>query len=157
VKEHIVFVKLMRIFAILAVLSGCGAIDRQFTKVVSPDEVVVTEVYCWTLIGIPVFCVIGQDRTITVRVETIVTEIVETIVEVEVINEVIIERIVTEIETEYLSTEVDIRDIVAEVVQSVKELVPEENIKEVPFDKIVEEATNALIDEALTFVNDVTP
>ena len=85
-KEHIVFVKLMWIFAILATLSGCGEIDRQFTKVVSPDEVVVTEVYRWTLIGIPVFCVIGQDRTITVRVETIVTEIVETIVEVEVIN-----------------------------------------------------------------------
>ena len=51
----------------------------------------------------------------------------------------------------------DIRDIVAEVVESVKELVPEEDIKEVPFDKIVEEATNALIDEALTLVNDVTP
>ena len=69
----------------------------------------------------------------------------------------IIEKIVTEIETKYVSTEVDIRDIVAEVVESVKELVPEENIKEVPFDEIVEEATNTLIDEALTIEKDATP
>lgn len=151
-----IFVRPTWLFVILATLIGCGEIDRQFTKVVSPDEIVVTEVYCWTLIGIPVFCVIGEDRTITVRVETVVTEIVETIVEVEVIDEVIIEKIVTEIEIEYVSTEVNISDIVVEVVEIVKELVPEDDIIEVPLDEIVAEVTEQFVNEALTTENSTT-
>ena len=147
----------MCLFLILATLIGCGEIDRQFTRIVSSDEVVVTQVYCWTLIGIPVFCVIGEDRTITVRVETVVTEIVETIVEVEVIEEVIIEKIVTEIETLYVSEAVNISDIVVEVVEIVKELVPEDDIIEVPLDEIVAEITNQFVDEVPTIENSVPP
>ena len=152
-----IFVRAIWLFIILTTLIGCGEIDRQFTKVVSPDEIVVTEVYCWTLIGIPVLCIIDQDRTITVRVETIVTEIVDIIVEVEVINEVIIEKIVTEIETKYVSTEVNISEIVAEVIESVKERVPEEDIKDVPLDEIVAKVTEQFVNEAPTVENSVTP
>ena len=141
-------VKLMWILALLATLTGCGEISEQYRKVVSPDEVVVTEVHCVTLITIPILCAVDRYRIITVHVEKVVTEIVETIVEVEVIREVIIEKIVTEIEIEHIAIEVDINDIVPEVVERIKALVPADDIRDIPLNKIVEEVTNKLIDEA---------
>ncbi len=140
-------VRLIWIITILATLTGCGEFEIQFRKVVSPNEVVDTHIYCSLLIIIPVFCSVEQNKIITVEVEKVVVEVVETIVEVEVIKEVIVEKIVTEIEMIYVEAEVDIGEIVPAIVARVKELVPEEDIIDVSLDEIIEEVTNELYDE----------
>lgn len=146
-KEQIMHYRYILIITYILLIIGCGKFEHQFTKIVSSDEVVVTNVFCSTLIGIPIFCTIVEDRTVTVYVETIVTQIVETIVEEEVRKEVIIEKIVIEIETIYVTNETDINEIVIEVIERVKELVPEEDLIDVPLDEIVEEVTNEFIEQ----------
>ena len=140
-------VRLIWVLILITTFISCGKIENQFTKVVSSDELVVTHVFCSTLLGIPVFCTFEENRTVYVHVETVVTEIVETIVLEEIIKEVIIEMIVTEIETVYISTEVEISAIVIVVVERVKELVPEDELIDVPLNEIVEEVTNEFIDK----------
>ena len=134
--------KLMCVLIIIVTCIGCGKYENQFTKVVSSEESVVIHVFCATLIGIPVFCTVDENRTIYVHVETVVTEIVE-IIE----KEVIIEKIVTEIETIYISTEVDIAEVVIEIVAKVKEIVPEDELIDVPLIDIVEEVTREFVDQ----------
>lgn len=140
-------VRLMWGLIILFTLMGCGKFENQFSKVVSSDELVVTHVFCSTLLGIPVFCTFEENRTIYVHVETVVTEIVETIVIEEVEKEVIIEKIVTEIETVYVFKEVDVAEIVTEIVIKVKEIVSEDELIDVPLNEIVEEVTREFIDQ----------
>ncbi len=140
-------VRLMWVLIIIATLLGCGKIENQFTRVISSDELVVTHVFCSTLLGIPVFCSFEENRTIYVQVETVVTEIVEIIVVEEIIREVIIETIVTEIETVYIYTEVEIVTIVNEVIERVEELVPEDELIDVPISEIVVEVANEFIEK----------
>ncbi len=139
--------KLMCVLIIIVTCIGCGKYENQFTKVVSSEELVVIHVFCATLIGIPVFCTVDENRTLYVHVETVVTEIVEIIVVEEVEKEVIIEKIVTEIETIYISTEVDIAEVVIEIVAKVKEIVPEDELIDVPLIDIVEEVTREFVDQ----------
>lgn len=151
-----VFTMLVRfklLFLVIAVLVGCGHFERHIYNVVSPDEVVESELYCITLIRIPVFCVLEETRTITVTVDTIVTEVVEIIVEEEIIREVILERVVTEIITIYISTTPEIHELVNQVIKRVKELVPEEEILEVPLEEIVDEVINSVLGENASIEN----
>lgn len=137
--------KCLYIIIIITLLTGCGEYGDRIQNILSPDEVEDIEINCTHVFGIPLICGVKHERTITERVEIIVTEVVDIIVEVEVIREIVTEIIVTKFQTIYITTEPELHVIVSEVIEKVKELVPEENIKDVPLDEIVEEVANELL------------
>ena len=57
-------VRLIWVLIIITILTGCGKFENQFTKVVSSEELVVTEIFCLTLLSVPVFCTFVEDRII---------------------------------------------------------------------------------------------
>ena len=99
---------------------------------------------CVNFLGVPTMCAVINETTRTVRIETIVTNIVERIVEKEVVTEVPIEQIVRRVETQYIVTgrEVDIEEIVKYVIERIAEYVQPDDLIDVPTDVIVDETTD---------------
>ena len=81
-----------RYFIIIAlclfVIIGCGRFDNEYTSIVSPDEVSTLRVSCVSFLGVPTMCAVINETTRTIRIESIVTEIVNRIVKKEVVTEV---------------------------------------------------------------------
>ena len=138
-KRHFIITTL----CILTII-GCGRFDNEYTSVISPDEVSNLKVSCVNFLGVPTMCAVINETTKTVRVETIVSNIVERIVKKEVVTEVPVEQIVKRVETRYIVTgkKVDIEEIVKYVIARIKEYVPLDDIINVPTDVIVDETTD---------------
>ena len=126
---------------------GCGRFDTDYTAIISSDEVSNIRVSCVKFLGVPTMCAIIDETTKTIRIEHVVTEIVNRVVEKEVVTEVPIEKIVTRVETQYIGIgkEVDIEEIVKYVIARIKEYVPPTDIIRVPTSAIVEETTEDII------------
>ena len=126
---------------------GCGRFDNEYTSIVSPDEVSTLRVSCVSFLGVPTMCAVINETTRTIRIENIVTEIVNRIVKKEVVTEVPVEKIVTRVETRYIVTrkEVDIEEIVEYIIARIKEYVESTDIIDVPIDVIVDETTESII------------
>ena len=126
---------------------GCGRFDNEYTSIVSPDEVSTLRVSCVNFLGVPTMCAVINETTRTIRIESIVTEIVNRIVKKEVATEVPVEKIVTRVETRYIVTrkEVDISEIVEYIIARIKEYVEPTDIINVPTEVIVDETTESII------------
>ena len=126
---------------------GCGRFDNEYTSIVSPDEVSTLRVSCVSFLGVPTMCAVINETTRTIRIENIVTEIVNRIVKKEVVTEVPVEKIVTRVETRYIVTrkEVDIEEIVEYIIARIKEYVESTDLIDVPIDVIVDETTESII------------
>ena len=139
-----------RYFIIIAlclfVIIGCGRFDNEYTSIVSSDEVSTLRVSCVNFLGVPTMCAVINETTRTIRIESLVTEIVNRIVKKEVVTEVPVEKIVTRVETRYILTgkEVDIEAIVVYIIARIKEYVEPTDIIDVPIDVIVDETTESI-------------
>ena len=125
---------------------GCGRFDNEYTSIVSSDEVSTLRVSCVNFLGVPTMCAVINETTRTIRIESIVTEIVNRIVKKEVVTEVPIEKIVIRVETRYIVTskEVDIEEIVVYIIARIKEYVQPTDIIDVPIEDIVDETTESI-------------
>lgn len=139
-----------RYFIIIAlclfVIIGCGRFDNEYTSVTSSDEVNTVRVSCVNFLGVPTMCAVINETTRTIRIESLVTEIVNRIVKKEVVTEVPVEKIVTRVETRYILTgkEVDIEEIVKYIIARIKEYVEPTDIVDVPIEVIVDETTESI-------------
>jgi len=124
--------------------SGCGRFDTQYTSVVNPDEVSTFTVSCYNILGVPSLCIVTEATTTTIRIENVVTRIVERIVKKEVITQVPIEKIVTRVEKQYVETDrnVDIEKLVEFILIRIKEYVKPSDIIDIPTEDIVDETTD---------------
>ena len=120
---------LIVLMALLMVVS-CGEYKGQYDKIVSLKKRVTIEVYCWTLIGIPVFCV--KDSTSSITVKEVVEMAVEEIVKPDKQEEVPIAEIVEEVKEEFDEKSVTIKEIADAVVSIVKDATPAENQTDTP-------------------------
>ena len=95
------------LIAVAALGISCGRIDKQYSKVLSPDTRQTTTVTCETILGIPFVCFTERDivtkktKTVYVEVQTIVTEIRDIIVVAEKRDEVPIKAITDKIAVKY--------------------------------------------------------
>ena len=145
---------LIVLMALLLVVS-CGEYKGQYDKIVSPEETVTIEVYCWTLIGIPVFCVRNSTSSITVK--EVVEMAVEEIVKPDKQEEVPIAEIVEEVKEEFDEKSATIEEIAETVVDVVKDSVPTENQTDTPAAQVVEEIAEQIAEGIQTPVEDTTP
>ncbi len=132
------------LFLFLISIAGCGRFDSQYTSVISTDEVSTLTVSCYNILGVPSMCIVTDATTKTIRIETVVTNIVERIVKKEVIIQVPIEKIITRIEKQYIETgrKVDIDELVEFILDRIKEFVKPGDIIDIPIDDIIDETTD---------------
>ncbi len=132
------------LFLFLFTIAGCGRFDSQYTSVISTDEVSTLTVSCYNILGVPSMCIVTDATTKTIRIETVVTNIVERIVKKEVIIQVPIEKIVTRVVKQYVETgrKVDIDKLVEFILDRIKEFVKPGDIIDIPIDDIIDETTD---------------
>ena len=133
--------------ACIFIVIGCDRFDKEIISIITPDEVSTFTVSCFKVLGVPTMCIVTDATTKTIRIENIVTNIVDRIVKKEVVTEVPIEKIITRVETRYIKTEkdVDIEEIVVYIIARIKEYVEPSNIIDVPTDEIVHEITDDIV------------
>ena len=145
----------MRILiALLALLMtfSCGRIDRQYEKVISENETITVEVFCLTLLGIPVFCLKDTERTIEVK--TVVEIAIAEIVKPDKQNEVPITEIVEEVKEEFDEKPATIEEVTDIVISIVKDSTPTENQIDTPPKQIADNIAEQVIEEIETPVED---
>ncbi len=132
----------------LIIIFGCEQFENQRVIVVNSDEVSTVTVRCYKVLGVPSMCAYVDETTRTVRIEDVVTRIIERIVTQKVITEVPVEKIVTQIETRYIDNnkEVDIEEIVISIIERIKKYVQTGDIIDVPIKDIVDETTDFISD-----------
>ena len=127
---------------------GCEQFENQRVIVVNSDEVSTVTVRCYKVLGVPSMCAYIDETTRTVRIEDVVTRIIERIVSQKVITEVPVEKIVTQIETRYIDKdqEVNIEEMVITIIERIKKYVQAADIIDVPIKDIVDETTDYISD-----------
>ena len=128
----------------VVLITSCEQFENQRVIVVNSDEVSTVTVRCFKVLGVPSMCAYVDETTRTVRIEDVVTRIIERIVSQKVITEVPIEKIVTQIEKRYIneSDEIDIDEIVKFIIERIKRYVLDTDIINVPIEDIVDETTD---------------
>ena len=126
---------------------GCDRYDTNYTSIISQDEVSTITVSCYKFLGVPSMCVVTDETTTTIRVETVVTNIVDRIVKKEVVTEVLVEKIVIRVEKRYIETgqKVDIEQIVKYILDRIKENVKPGDLLDIPTDVIVDETVDHIL------------
>ena len=116
------------VFATLLIVLGCGRIDKQYTKILSPESTQTTKVTCHTVFGVPFFCLEKKDTSNNiieyVEVEKIVRHVGEIIVVAEKREAVPVEEIVKAIQSEIGSSAVSsfeevVEDIITKITDAV--------------------------------------
>ncbi len=106
-KKYLVFIAFVLVLA-------CGRYDKQYSKVISPNETLSTKVDCFTFAGFPFACIQIQNYEKTVEIVEIVERVVNQIViETEYVE---VETIVREVHAVYSEKDVDIGSIIVEVI-----------------------------------------
>ena len=106
-KKYLVFIAFVLVLA-------CGRYDKQYSKVISPNETLSTKVDCFTFAGLPLACIQIQNYEKTVEIVEIVERVVNQIViETEYVE---VETIVREVHAVYSEKDVDIGSIIVEVI-----------------------------------------
>ena len=128
----------------VSLLFGCERFENQRYMVVKSDEVSTVTVRCYKVLGVPSMCAYINETTRTVRIEDVVTRIIERIVKRQVITEVPVEKIVTQVEIRYInnSKEVNIEEIVVTIIERIKKYVKPTDIIDVATEVIVDETTD---------------
>ena len=139
------FRNLITIICLVSVI-GCGRFDKQLTSITSSDDNAYLSVNCIRLNGVPFMCAVVSQTTKTIRIEDVVTNIVERIVKKEVVSEVPINKIVQRIETKYVETgiDVDIAEIVKRVIERIEVYVDQKDLIDIPIDDIIDETTDLI-------------
>ena len=137
--------KFLILFLVLTVIS-CGEINKQYTKVVSPETTERTEVFCSTLFGVPVLCLVEKDRVTRTEIREIVEVVIEKIIVIEKQVEVPVETIVERVVKIFIEV-----PAATETIESVTETVVDEVIKTVPESSVINTPINDVVDT----VNDV--
>ncbi len=142
-KRHISIILLS-----LIIIFGCEQFENQRVIVVNSDEVSTVTVRCYKVLGVPSMCAYIDETTRTVRIEDVVTRIIERIVNQKVITEVPVEKIVKQIETRYIdkNKEINIEEIVISIIERIKKYVQATDIIDVPIKDIVDETTDFISD-----------
>ena len=116
------------VFATLLIVLGCGRIDKQYTKILSPESTQTTKVTCHTVLGVPFFCLEKKDTSNNiieyVEVEKIVRHVGDIIVVAEKREAVPVEEIVRTIQSEIGSSAVSsyeevVEDIITKITDAV--------------------------------------
>ena len=116
------------VFATLLIVLGCGRIDKQYTKNLSPESTQTTKVTCHTVFGVPFFCLEKKDTSNNiieyVEVEKIVRHVGEIIVVAEKREAIPVEEIVAAIQSEIGSSAVSsyeavVEDIITKITDAV--------------------------------------
>ena len=116
------------VFATLLIVLGCGRIDKQYTKILSPESTQTTKVTCHTVFGVPFFCLEKKDTSNNiieyVEVEKIVRHVGDIIVVAEKREAVPVEEIVRTIQSEIGSSAVSsyeevVEDIITKITDAV--------------------------------------
>ena len=127
---------------------SCGEYKGQYDKIVSPEETVTIEVYCWTLIGIPVFCV--KDSTSSITVKEVVEMAVEEIVIEGKQEEVPVDEIVEQVAEMASEKPMAIDEAVEVVMNAVKDATPAENQTDTPPEQVAENIAEQVAEEIQT-------
>ena len=131
------------VFPTLLIVLGCGRIDKQYTKILSPESTQTTKVTCHTVFGVPFFCVEKKDTSNTiieyVEVEKIVRHVGEIIVVAEKREAVPVEEIVESIQSEIGSSAVSsYEEVVEDIISKITDAVGDDYIIDVSVADIVE-------------------
>lgn len=116
------------VFATLLIVLGCGRIDKQYTKILSPESTQRTQVTCYTVFGVPYFCLEKKDTSNTIieyiEVEKIVRHVGQIIVVAEKREAVPVEEIVQSIRSEIGSSVVSsYEEVVEDIMTKITDVV----------------------------------
>ena len=131
------------VFATLLIVLGCGRIDKQYNKILSPESTQTTKVTCHTVFGVPYFCLEKKDTFNTVieyiEVEKIVRHVGEIIVVAEKREAVPVEDIVQSIRSEIGSASVSsYEEVVEDIMTKITDAVGDDYVIDVSVGDIEE-------------------
>ena len=131
------------VFPTLLIVLGCGRIDKEYTKILSPESTQTTQVTCHTVFGVPFFCAEKKDTVKNiieyVEVEKIVRHVGNIIVVAEKREAVPVEEIVESIQSEIGSSAVSsYEEVIEDIIRKITDAVGDDYVIDVSVADIVE-------------------